>query len=193
MVAWRGFEPPIFALRGRCPKPLDDQAVYRALKMAGVEGVEPSHTAPETAVLPLDDTPVRIAFQARVSILQGTIRPVNGFFRIFCPPWKRRHTASNVAHAPVRSRREAVRGGPPARPDRHRGSNTATSAIPCATLMDARPLKETGAASRVACGSPRRTPPYTARGMRHAARTAPHAARRMQHRGPPRRCVTGAR
>ena len=26
--------------------------------MAGVEGVEPSHTAPETAVLPLDDTPV---------------------------------------------------------------------------------------------------------------------------------------
>lgn len=26
-------------------------------KMAGVEGVEPSHTAPETAVLPLDDTP----------------------------------------------------------------------------------------------------------------------------------------
>lgn len=25
--------------------------------MAGVEGVEPSHTAPETAVLPLDDTP----------------------------------------------------------------------------------------------------------------------------------------
>ena len=26
--------------------------------MAGVEGIEPSHTAPETAVLPLDDTPV---------------------------------------------------------------------------------------------------------------------------------------
>ena len=24
-------------------------------KMAGVEGVEPSHTVPETAVLPLDD------------------------------------------------------------------------------------------------------------------------------------------
>lgn len=31
----------------------------RSKKMAGVEGVEPSHTAPETAVLPLDDTPVR--------------------------------------------------------------------------------------------------------------------------------------
>lgn len=27
--------------------------------MAGVEGVEPSHTAPEAAVLPLDDTPVK--------------------------------------------------------------------------------------------------------------------------------------
>ena len=27
------------------------------VKMAGVEGVEPSHTVPETAVLPLDDTP----------------------------------------------------------------------------------------------------------------------------------------
>ena len=26
MVAWRGFEPPISALRGRRPKPLDDQA-----------------------------------------------------------------------------------------------------------------------------------------------------------------------
>ena len=70
VVAWRGFEPPIFALRGRCPKPLDDQAMYvRCLRMAGVEGVEPSHTAPETAVLPLDDTPVRIAFQARIGIL----------------------------------------------------------------------------------------------------------------------------
>ena len=76
MVAWRGFEPPIFALRGRCPKPLDDQAVYRALKMAGVEGVEPSHTAPETAVLPLDDTPVCIA-QARVRILSCFRRAVN--------------------------------------------------------------------------------------------------------------------
>ena len=28
-------------------------------RMAGVGGVEPPHTAPETAVLPLDDTPVR--------------------------------------------------------------------------------------------------------------------------------------
>ena len=32
-------------------------------KMAGVEGVEPSHTVPETAVLPLDDTPMCVAPQ----------------------------------------------------------------------------------------------------------------------------------
>ena len=31
--------------------------VQYTVKMAGVEGVEPSHTVPETAVLPLDDTP----------------------------------------------------------------------------------------------------------------------------------------
>ncbi len=30
LVARRGFEPPIFALRGRCPKPLDDRAVCHA-------------------------------------------------------------------------------------------------------------------------------------------------------------------
>ena len=33
----------------------------RSKKMAGVEGVEPSHTAPETAVLPLDDTPTELS------------------------------------------------------------------------------------------------------------------------------------
>lgn len=53
MVASTGFEPAISALRGRHPKPLDDEAML----LAGVEGVEPSHTVPETAVLPLDDTP----------------------------------------------------------------------------------------------------------------------------------------
>ena len=53
MVASTGFEPAISALRGRRPEPLDDEA-----KMAGVERVELSHTVPETAVLPLDDTPV---------------------------------------------------------------------------------------------------------------------------------------
>lgn len=74
MVAPTGFEPATSALRGRRPKPLDDGATLSALasihempsrtpkrlKMAGVEGVEPSHTAPETAVLPLDDTPVAL-------------------------------------------------------------------------------------------------------------------------------------
>ena len=63
LVAPTGFEPAISALRGRRPKPLDDGATWCAVqytvKMAGVEGVEPSHTVPETAVLPLDDTPVR--------------------------------------------------------------------------------------------------------------------------------------
>ena len=61
LVAPKGFEPSTSALRGRRPKPLDDGATWCAVqytvKMAGVEGVEPSHTAPETAVLPLDDTP----------------------------------------------------------------------------------------------------------------------------------------
>ena len=30
--------------------------------MAGMEGVEPSHTDPESAVLPLDDIPMRFIF-----------------------------------------------------------------------------------------------------------------------------------
>ena len=58
LVAPTGFEPAISALRGRRPKPLDDGAT-----LAGVEGVEPSHTVPETAVLPLDDTPKCTASQ----------------------------------------------------------------------------------------------------------------------------------
>lgn len=39
--------------------------------MAGVEGVEPSHTAPETAVLPLDDTPVICALLRRELVYYG--------------------------------------------------------------------------------------------------------------------------
>ena len=44
--------------------------------MAGVEGVEPSHTVPETAVLPLDDTPMSCAllshrFLGGVTLCQG--------------------------------------------------------------------------------------------------------------------------
>ena len=83
MVAWRGFEPPISALRGRRPKPLDDQA-----KMAGVEGVEPSHTAPETAVLPLDDIPMTASLRSAVPLRKkeiygkfyGDASPIFNFF-----------------------------------------------------------------------------------------------------------------
>ena len=85
LVVPTGFEPATSALRGRRPEPLDDGTMWRIVvvyrewqgssrtyfvkprntrtarckKLAGVEGVEPSHTVPETAVLPLDDTPVR--------------------------------------------------------------------------------------------------------------------------------------
>ena len=63
LVAPTGFEPATSALRGRRPKPLDDGSTkcHARKKMAGVEGVEPSHTAPETAVLPLDDTPTELS------------------------------------------------------------------------------------------------------------------------------------
>ena len=62
-------------------------------KMAGVEGVEPSHTVPETAVLPLDDTPVAnplrrfLRFisegQAREDILRTFAYSVNTFWQLF--------------------------------------------------------------------------------------------------------------
>ena len=51
-VAHAGFEPVISALRGRCPGPLDECA-----RMAGDGGFEPPHTDPESAVLPLDESP----------------------------------------------------------------------------------------------------------------------------------------
>ncbi len=54
VVAHTGFEPVISSLRGRCPKPLDECATHF---MAGEEGFEPSLTDPESAVLPLDDSP----------------------------------------------------------------------------------------------------------------------------------------
>ncbi len=63
LVASTGFEPAISALRGRRPKPLDDEAI--SCLVAGVEGVEPSHTVPETAVLPLDDTPITTQLRKR--------------------------------------------------------------------------------------------------------------------------------
>lgn len=52
LVARTRFELVISALRGRRPKPLDERAI-----MAGMEGVEPPLTEPESAVLPLDDIP----------------------------------------------------------------------------------------------------------------------------------------
>ena len=53
VVAHRGFEPLISALRGRCPGPLDECAT----RMAGDPGFEPGLTDSESAVLPLDESP----------------------------------------------------------------------------------------------------------------------------------------
>ena len=60
MVARTGFEPVISALRGRRPEPLDERAKSekQTAHMAGMEGVEPPLTEPESAVLPLDDIPM---------------------------------------------------------------------------------------------------------------------------------------
>ena len=60
LVALTRFELAISALRGRRPKPLDDRAV-----LAGVAGVEPTHTEPESAVLPLYDTPTHAQVVSR--------------------------------------------------------------------------------------------------------------------------------
>ena len=59
LVARTGFEPVISALRGRRPEPLDERAKSDKTQhtMAGMEGVEPPLTEPESAVLPLDDIP----------------------------------------------------------------------------------------------------------------------------------------
>ena len=48
----KGNRTPVFAVRGRYPRPLDDGTV-----LAGGEGFEPSLTGPEPAVLPLNDPP----------------------------------------------------------------------------------------------------------------------------------------
>ena len=55
MVAHTGFEPVISALRGRCPRPLDECATFTSL--AGDRGFEPLLTDPESVVLPLDESP----------------------------------------------------------------------------------------------------------------------------------------
>ena len=41
--------------------------------MAGVEGVEPSHTVPETAVLPLDDTPITMQLRMHLIALARVV------------------------------------------------------------------------------------------------------------------------
>ena len=43
------------------------------VKMAGVEGVEPSHTVPETAVLPLDDIPMTASLRSAVPLRKKEI------------------------------------------------------------------------------------------------------------------------
>ena len=57
MVAHTGFEPVISALRGRCPRPLDECAITPITELAGDRGFEPRLTDPESVVLPLDESP----------------------------------------------------------------------------------------------------------------------------------------
>ena len=62
------------------------------VKMAGVEGVEPSHTVPETAVLPLDDTPMSCAllshrFLGGVTLCQGANQYITDRGTLRQPPF----------------------------------------------------------------------------------------------------------
>ena len=50
LVAHTGFEPVISAVRGQCPRPLDECAKG----LAGDPGFEPGFDEPESSVLPLD-------------------------------------------------------------------------------------------------------------------------------------------
>src|SRR6266446_8889313 len=58
-----GIRTRVSALRGPCPGPLDDGAVWRTVrrrrqrKLAGGGGFEPPLPGPEPGVLPLDDPP----------------------------------------------------------------------------------------------------------------------------------------
>ncbi len=128
MVAPKGFEPSTSALRGRRPKPLDDGATCDALlhsirlpikrQVAGVAGVEPTHMAPETTVLPLDDTPTcslssQSVLQTRESILPIQKRSVKEKFRI-CERFltarnKRGKSPDKAAALPARTLLQATR------------------------------------------------------------------------------------
>ncbi len=109
MVAPTGFEPATSALRGRRPKPLDDGAISIALvhsnrppekrQVAGVAGVEPTHMAPETTVLPLDDTPtfnveraisVANASKHTTDDLSSSQEAFRKMFQIICIPPSRK-------------------------------------------------------------------------------------------------------
>ena len=57
LVADTGFEPVISALRGRRPGPLD-QSAMGILLLAGDPGFEPGLADSESAVLPLDESPM---------------------------------------------------------------------------------------------------------------------------------------
>ncbi len=82
LAARTRFELATSALRGRRPKPLDDGPFI----LAGMEGVEPPLTEPESAVLPLDDTPVTSAepCAARDCILRNQSRPVKRKRGLIC-------------------------------------------------------------------------------------------------------------
>lgn len=49
----KGSRTPVFGVRGRCPKPLDDGTTF----LAEGPGFEPGLTESESVVLPLDDPP----------------------------------------------------------------------------------------------------------------------------------------
>ena len=89
LVARTRFELVISALRGRRPKPLDERAICNG-RMAGMEGVEPPLTEPESAVLPLDDIPLMhplrscVAAFAQESILGDVDRRRKYFFEKVC-------------------------------------------------------------------------------------------------------------
>ena len=89
LVARTRFELVISALRGRRPKPLDERAICNG-RMAGMEGVEPPLTEPESAVLPLDDIPLMhplrscVAAFAQESILGDDDRRRKYFFEKVC-------------------------------------------------------------------------------------------------------------
>ena len=54
----KGIRTPVPGLRTRCPGPLDD-GTTKDLNLAGERGFEPRSADPESAVLPLDDSPMR--------------------------------------------------------------------------------------------------------------------------------------